>query len=72
MFKFDYITKKDIKKHNSNWPQILLGGGSESGKTNALLNLISHEPDTDKTYLYIKDSYEIKDQLLIKKEKVHA
>ena len=22
MFNFDYITKEDIKKHNSNWPEI--------------------------------------------------
>ena len=22
MFNFDYITKEDIAKHNSNWPQI--------------------------------------------------
>ena len=22
MFKFDYITKEDIKEHNPNWPQI--------------------------------------------------
>ena len=50
MFNFDYITKEDIKEHNPNWPEIpdhvyriLLFGGSESGKTNALLNLINHE-----------------------------
>ena len=22
MFKFDYITKEDIKEHNPNWPKI--------------------------------------------------
>ena len=22
MFNFDYITKEDIKEHNSNWPNI--------------------------------------------------
>ena len=22
MFKFDYVTKEDIKEHNSNWPEI--------------------------------------------------
>ena len=22
MFNFDYITKEDIKEHNSNWPEI--------------------------------------------------
>ena len=35
-------------------------GGSGSGKTNALLNLINHEPDTDKIYSYVKDPYETK------------
>ena len=33
----------------------------------ALLNLISHEPDIDKIYLYAKDPYEAKYQLLINK-----
>ena len=42
-------------------------GGSGSGKTNALLNLINHEPDIDKIYLYAKDPYEAKYQFLIKK-----
>ena len=58
MFKFDYITKEDIKEHNPNWPEIhdhpyriLIVGGSGSTKTNALLNLINHELDTDKIYL---------------------
>ena len=44
-------------------------GGSGSGKTNALLNLINHEPDIDKIYLYAKDPYEAKYQLLINKRK---
>ena len=55
MFNFDQITKEDIKEHNPNWPEIpdhlyviLTVGGSGSGKTNALINLINHEPDTDK------------------------
>ena len=74
MFNFDYITKEDIKEHNPNWPKIpdhpykiLIVGGSGSGKTNALLNLINHEPDIDKIYLYAKDPYEAKYQLLINK-----
>ena len=33
-------------------------GGSGSGKTNALLNLINNQPDIDKIYLYTKDPYE--------------
>ena len=43
-------------------------GGSGSGKANALLNLINHEPDIDKIYLYAKDPYEAKYQLLINQE----
>ena len=68
MFNFD------IKENNSKWSEIpdhpyriLIIGGSGSGKTNALLNLISHEPDMDKIYLYAKDPYEAKYQLLINK-----
>ena len=62
MFSFDYITKEDIKEHNSNYPEIpdcpyriLIIGSSGSGKTNALLNLTNHEPDINKIYLYAKD-----------------
>ena len=74
MFNFNYITKEDIKEHNPNWPKIpdhpyriLITGGSGSGKTNALLNLINNEPDIDKIYLYGKDPYKAKYQLLINK-----
>ena len=42
-------------------------GGSGSGITNALLDLINHEPDIDKIYLYTKDPNEAKYQLLINK-----
>ena len=45
-------------------------GGSGFGKTNTLLNLISLQPDIDKIYLYAKDPYEAKYQLLIKKRGV--
>ena len=41
--------------------------GSGSGKANALLNLINHEPDIDKIFLYAKGPYEAKYQLLINK-----
>ena len=37
------------------------------GKTNALLNLISHKSAIDKTYLYAKGLYESKYQLVINK-----
>ena len=46
-------------------------GGSGSGKTNELLNLINNQPDIDQIYLYAKDPYEAKYQyLIIKREKV--
>ena len=74
IFNFDYITKEDIKEQNPKWPKIpehryriLIIGGSASGKPNALLNLISNQSDIDKIYLYAKDSYKVKHQLLIKK-----
>ena len=36
--------------------RILIIGGSGSGKTNVLLNLIKHQqPDIDEIYLYVKD-----------------
>ena len=47
----------------------LIIGGSGSGKTNALLNLINNHPDIDKIYLYVTDPYEAKYQFLINKEK---
>ena len=74
MFNFEYITKEDIKEHNPNWPKIpdhpyrtVIIGGSGSRKTSALLNLINNKPDIDKIYLYAKDPYEVKYQLLISK-----
>ena len=74
MFNFDYITKEDIKEHNPNWPKIpdhpyriLIDGGSRSGITNLLLNLINNEPDINKKLLYGKDLYEAKYQLLFNK-----
>ena len=42
-------------------------GGSGSGKKNSLFNLISHQQDIDKIYLYVKDPYEAKYQLMINK-----
>ena len=49
---------------------MLIIGGSGSGKTNALLNLIKEQDSdqlTDKTFLYAKDLSEPKYQFLIKK-----
>ena len=42
-------------------------GGSGTGKTNALLNLISQQDGVDKIYLYAKDLSEPKYEFLIKK-----
>ena len=59
MFNSDYHTNKNKTEHVSKWPnipdnpyRILIIGGSWSGKTNAFLNLIDNQPDTDKKYLY--------------------
>ena len=51
------------------WPSIQNVNirGSASGKSIALLNLINHQLDIDKIYLYVKDSYEAKYQHLINK-----
>ena len=46
---------------------MLIIGGSGSGKTNVLLNLIENQPDIDKIYLYAKGPYEAKHQYLINK-----
>ena len=78
MINFDNDTNENKTEHNSNWPyipdhpyRILIVGGSGSGKTNALLNLINNQPDIDKIYLYAKDPYEAKYQYLINiREKV--
>ena len=74
MINFDGVTKENIKEHNPNWPhipdhpsRILIVGGSGSEKTNALLNIVNHEPDIDKMFLYAKDPYEAKYQYLINK-----
>ena len=52
--------------------RILIIGGSGSGKTNVLLNLIKHQqPDIDKVYLYAKNPFESKYLLRINgREKV--
>ena len=62
------------KQNNLKYPcipdhpyRILLVGGSGSGKTNALLNLINNQPGIDKIYQYEKDPYESKYQYLINK-----
>ena len=72
MTNYDDETQENIKQHNRNWPwdhsyRMLIIGVFGSGKTNALLNLISHEADIDKIYIYAKDSIVAKCHLLINK-----
>ena len=60
MINLHSITNEKNKEHNEKWPYIpdhsyiiLIIGGSGSGKTNALLNLIND--GIDKIYLYAKN-----------------
>ena len=62
------LQEKALRKYNlnclqiSDFPYIIIIGGYESGKTNALLNLISHQPDIDKIYtlrMHIKQNRNI-------------
>ena len=71
---FDDYVNENKTEHNKNWSyipdhpyRILIIGGSGSGKTNVLLNLIEKQPGIDKIYLYAKDPYERKYQYLINK-----
>ena len=70
MINFDDYTNENKTKHNLKWPYIpdhpyrlLIVGGSGSGKTNALLNLIVISP------ILIKYAY-MKQYLINKREKV--
>ena len=73
MISFDDYANENKTEHNFKWPYILdhpcriIIGGSGSGKTNVLLNLINNQPGIDKIYLYVKDPYEAKYQFLINK-----
>ena len=76
MINLDSITNESNEEHNENRPfipdhpyKILIIGGSDSGKTNALLNLIKEQDDIDKIYLHTKDLSEPKYEFLIKKHK---
>ena len=74
MINFDNYVNENKTERNKNWPyipdhpyKILITGGSGSGKTNLLLNLIENQPDISKIYLYAKDPHESKYQYLINK-----
>ena len=77
MINLDNITNENNKVHNKKWPYIpdypyviLIIGGSESGKANALLNLIKEQNDIDKIYFYAKDLNQPKFEFLIKKREI--
>ena len=77
MINFDDYANENKIQHNKKWPyildhpyRILIIGGSGSGKTNVLLNLLENQSDIDKIYLYAKDPHESRYQYLINKEKV--
>ena len=74
MINHDDYNNENKTEHNLKWPyipddpyRILIVGGSRSGKTNVLLNLIKNQENIDKIYLYVKDPYEAKYQYLINK-----
>ena len=74
MINFDDYVNENKTEHNPNWPyipdkpyKILIIGGSGSGKTNILLNLIENQQNIDKIYLYAKDPLKAKYQYLINK-----
>ena len=74
MINLEDVTGENIQEQNPDWLQIpdhsyriLVAGGSGSGKTNALLDLISHQTHIDKIFLYAKDPYEPKFRFFINK-----
>ena len=52
--------------------RIFIVGGSGSGKTNALLNLINHEPNIGTTHLHAKNSMKKNINYKLTNEKVQA
>ena len=73
MINLDSITTENNKKRNEKWPympdhpyRIVIIGGSESRKTNTLLNSINDQNDIDKIYLYARYLDEPKYKILIK------
>ena len=73
MINLDNIVNNNNKKHNEKRPyisdhpyRVLIIGGSGSGKTITLLDLINKLEDIDKIYLYAKDLREPKYEYFIK------
>ena len=72
MINLDNIVNDNNKNDNEKQPyipdhpyRILIIGGSGSGKTSTLLNLINEQRDIDKIYLYAKGLSEPKYEHLI-------
>ena len=76
MKNYDQLVEINLSPNQAYIPdrpyRILIVGGSRSGKTNVLLNLIKNQRiDIDKIYLYVKDSLKSKYQLFLNgREKV--
>ena len=73
MINLDNITNDNNNNHNEKWTyildhpyRILIIGGSGSGKTNTLLNLINGQKDIGKMYLSAKHLSGPKYKYLIK------
>ena len=73
MINFDDVTKENVYR-NPSWPKIpdhphriLIIGSSQSGESKEQLKFVCQEIDNDIIYLYAKDPYEAKYQLIIKK-----
>ena len=67
IINIDDVIKEETKELNSNCLEIpnhpyriLIIVGFGSGKTNLLFNIINHQPNIDKIYLYAKDLNEAK------------
>ena len=76
MITFNEVTGENRTENNAKWThvlehpyRILIFGNSGSGKTNTFLNLTNCQTDIGKIYLYVKDPYEAKYPLLIKKRR---